>query len=174
MLFDYPGRGASTGPATPECTIMAGAAVADWATARPPGPLVYHGFSFGGFIAAHAAAQAQVERAPALVVLESTAVNVRSWISDVSGPLGGAVAVDLPPALDRFDNAQALATSRAEIWIVGAADDRSVPGTQARALYEALILADRNATLDIFPGGHGAALQSRDGQSAYAERVANL
>lgn len=171
IVFDYPGRGMSTGPATPECTLAAGVAVGAWAAEHSVGPVVYHGFSFGGFVAAHTAQRMSADKAPSAVILESTAVDVGSWAADVAGP-SGLVSIHLPASLNAFNNVRALSTFNGPIWVVAARQDRSVPISQAEKLRDQLRLAGRDVQLDVFSGAHGSALASGEALDAYRRLLA--
>jgi predicted esterase len=170
VVFDYPGRGLTDGPPTPECTIEAGVAVGRWASSRSIGPVIYHGFSFGGFVAAHSAGRIGKDQAPDAVILESTAVDAKSWIAGLDLPITVS-RINLPPSLQTFNNVEALSVFEGPIWVVAGQEDRSVPLSQAEALRDQLQSAGRDVTLDVFPGGHGAALVSDQARAAYAKRL---
>lgn len=52
LIFDYPGYGQSTGEPTPENTVEAGIAAAEWLhEARETRPLIIYGHSLGGIVA---------------------------------------------------------------------------------------------------------------------------
>lgn len=168
IMFDYPGRGGTTGDPGPDCFIKAGESVARWMAANHAGPLALHGFSFGGFMASEVSRTVPTD----LVVLEATAVSAQDWARGRAGAAGSVIPVRMPEALREYDNARALERSQARIWIVVGVDDRTAGVAQSEALFERLHAAGRNVSLAKYPGGHGAAFASPEARAEYAAQFA--
>lgn len=167
IMFDYPGRGGTTGDPDPDCFIKASEAVARWMAASHAGPLALHGFSFGGFMASEISRTVPTD----LVVLEATAVSAEDWARGTTGVAGSIIPVRMPEALRGYDNARALANSQAHIWVVVGVDDRTAGVARSEVLFQQLQAAGRNVSLSKYPGGHGSAFSTSEARADYAAQL---
>lgn len=166
VMFDYPGRGGTTGNPDPDCFVAAGSAVAEWSKAGSD-KVTLHGFSFGGFMASEVGRLVP----PDLIILEATAVSAQAWARARAGAAGGVMPVRVPAALSRYNNAEALSGTPARIWVVVGDDDRVAGVEQSEVLYARLRDTGRDVTFERFPGGHGGAFASATARAAYAAQL---
>lgn len=160
IMFDYPGYGASTGPATIKGTMDSLARVYD--LARQNGWLqnrriVFYGFSLGGFVVARTAA----ERPADGVVLEASAANVRGWgesfIAWFARPF---VEVRVSPALQDYDNAAELEKAGVPVLLLSGGADEQASDDLSYALAGELEEAGVRVTRVNYPGArHGEIMQ---------------
>lgn len=141
LVPEYPGYGMAPGAPSQEALVAAAAAARIWLEARPdvdPSRIVLHGRSLGGGVAAQLAA----ERAPAVLVLESTFRSVRRLALE-RGVLPWLVR-------DPFDSEGALAGHRIPTLVLHGLHDRLIPVRHGRALAAAV----PGATFVGLPCGH--------------------
>ena len=146
LLFDYRGYGGNPGKPSEEGLLEDGRAARAWLEARPEvdaGRIVIFGESLG---AAVAVAEA-VERPPAALVLRSPFTS----LVDVARRHYPFLPVSLL-LIDRYPSRQRISSLRCPLLVVAAEEDRIVPVSQSRALYEAA--PGERKRLLILPGGH--------------------
>lgn len=151
FMWDYPGYGASEGTARVEDFE---AAVEGLSQALPAfrrdahQPVVFWGYSFGGFICARLAARSGLADA---VVFEASALSAEAAVSELT-PAYASLLVR--PKLDRnlqgYDNAAALSGLKAPILVLSGGKDRVLPLRQSRRLWRALVEAGLDARLETF------------------------
>jgi uncharacterized protein len=147
LILDYRGYGRSEGKPTIELLQSDSLAAYDWLRAQTTLPIVVHGLSLGGFMAAHVAA----ERHPEGLVLESTATNTADW-ADTQAPF--FIRVQIADKLREQDNIARLKEYRGPLLIVAGDKDKVTPVKLSQKLFEEAASPDKE--LVIVPGGnHG-------------------
>lgn len=104
LIFDYPGYGTSGGKPTPEGTVKAGVAAAEWLMAnKKPASLIIYGASLGGNVALRTAEEIKGKIPMSHIIIESSFVSYqgigrkilsRSWITWLFQPLSYLVLSD--------------------------------------------------------------------------------
>lgn len=131
VLVDYRGYGGNPGHPSEEALVHDAIAIVDHFVARPDvdaASLVYYGESLGAGVATATAAF----RPPAALILRSPF----SSLPDVAAvhypwlPLGALL-------WDRYPNAETIATLSVPLLVVAGSEDRIVPPSQSRAVYDA-------------------------------------
>lgn len=156
LLFDYPGFGTSSGRPDPATLMDNARAAADFLAALPSTAgqrRVLYGFSLGGFVASHLAADRSFDG----LVLEATAPDVGRWArSQIPWFAKPFVRVELDPALARIDNIAALRTFSGQVLILAGGRDRQAPPSLARSLERSLRASGHTVDLHVFASAtHG-------------------
>lgn len=159
ILYDYPGRGGTSVPATIDASIAFGPAFLDALRARGwigRGPLFLHGLSFGGSQAAALARGGGV----AGVIVENSAADIaavgRNFVPALAKPF---VRLRVDPALARFDYEGYLVAAGASVLLIVSEDDKVVRPRNMRDFAERLRARGVAVTVVTVPGGHGSALR---------------
>ena len=159
ILYDYPGRGGTTVPATIDASIATGPALLSALRAKGwigSGPLYAYGLSFGG---TQAAAMARGGGFAGLM-LEGTAADVeavgRGFVPWYAKPF---VSVKVDPGLNRFDTQAYALASGAPILLIANEGDTTVRPKLMRQYAERLRAGGAAVTLVGVPGGHGDGLE---------------
>lgn len=172
ILYDYPGRGGTTVPATIDASVATGPALLAELSRRGwigRGPLFAYGLSFGG---SQAAAMARAGGFEGLI-LEGTAADIaavgRNFIPGIARPF---VRLRVDPGLQRFSFLDYAVAARAAILLLSSEDDPVVRPRNMRDF--AAQLGARGAAVNLVsvPGGHGTALRQVRAQAAVAAFVA--
>lgn len=131
FLFDYRGYGRSEGKPTEQGTYLDVEAAWRYLTETrkiPPDKIIVHGRSLGGAVAAHLAGK----HTPRALILESTFTSI---------PDRGAEMFSIIPvrAICRFEynTRDVVRTLHCPILIIHSADDRLIPISHGRKLFEA-------------------------------------
>ena len=172
ILYDYPGRGGTTVPATIDASIATGPAMLRrlremrWIGG---GPLFAYGLSFGG---TQAAAMAR-EGGFAGLIFEGSAADIaavgRNFVPPLAKPF---VKLSIDPELRRFDYLGYAAAARAPVLLLSSRSDDIVRDRNMRAFAEQLKARGTAVSFVSIPGGHGTALQQPDALTALRSFVA--
>lgn len=86
FIFDYPGYGASSGKPTPEGTVEAGVAAAEWLHLNKDSrPLIFYGHSLGGIVALRAVQEIRDKVPIRNVVVEASFSSYKKMAGNVLG-----------------------------------------------------------------------------------------
>jgi pimeloyl-ACP methyl ester carboxylesterase len=172
ILYDYPGRGGTTVPATIDAAIATGPALieafrrAGWIGR---GPLFGYGLSFGG---SQAAAMARAGGFAGLI-LEGTAADIaavgRNFVPALAKPF---VRLRVDPALGRFDYLGYAVQAGAPILLIASQDDEIVRVRNVRDFADQLRTRGRMVDMIVVPGVHGTALADAGARAAIERFVA--
>ena len=165
-MIDYRGYGRSAG--TPTIDAMKSDALVSFDSLLAQAgdrPIVVHGVSLGGFVAAYVAAN----RAPAGLILEATAPDVTTWarnqIPTYAKPI---VRVKIAPALQIQSNVDALKQYSGPLLLIAGSRDAITPPRFMETLLTAS--PSHNKRMVIANGAdHGFALNVRESRDAYAQ-----
>jgi pimeloyl-ACP methyl ester carboxylesterase len=157
VLFDYPGYGESTGPATPTAILEDALAVYDYATAMESSAgkkRVVYGFSLGGMVAAQVAGR----RAVGGLVLEATAPNVETWArSQIPWFAKPIVRPRIEADLASIDTFAALRSFGGEVLVMTSPADEQAPASLSVDMDREFRRMGLRTTLVQFPSAaHGA------------------
>lgn len=171
ILYDYPGRGGTTLPATIDASIATGPLLLRELRRRGwigAGPLFAYGLSFGG---SQAAAMARGGGFDGLI-LEGTAADIasvgRNFIPTLAKPF---VRLRVDPQLRRFDFLGYAVSARAPILLIASRDDDLVRPRNMRDFAGQLRARGAAVELVTVPGPHGTALREAEGQAAVGRFV---
>jgi hypothetical protein len=166
ILYDYPGRGGTTIPATIPAVIVASSQLVErfktmgW---MGKGPIYSYGFSFGGSMAA---ALARVGGFSGLII-EGSASDYekigRDFVPDIAKPF---VRVKVSQDLKMFDYFGFALAAKAPILLLSGADDQTIRQERMRSFGDQLSAQGANVVFQSTPGGHGGALESIEGRAA--------
>lgn len=172
VLYDYPGRGGTTVPATIDAAIASGPALlealrtAGWVGR---GPLFGYGLSFGG---SQAAAMARGGGFAGLI-LEGTAADIaavgRNFVPPLAKPF---VKLQVDPELRRFDYLSYTTASGTPVLLIATEDDDIVRVRNMRAFSRQIEARGTPVEMIVVPGGHGEALRMGSALQAVKEFVA--
>lgn len=127
VLFDYPGYGDSSGPATPDLVLGDALAVYDYVMAMESSAgrkRVVYGFSLGGMVAAQLAGQRAVDG----LVLEATAPDVEAWVqSQIPWYAKPIVRARIDPSLASINTFAALRSFGGEVLVMSSPTDERAP-----------------------------------------------
>jgi pimeloyl-ACP methyl ester carboxylesterase len=172
ILYDYPGRGGTTVPATIDGALATGPAMLAELRRRGwigRGPLFAYGLSFGG---SQASAMAR-DGGFAGLILEGTAADIRAvgrnFVPWIAKPF---VRLRVDPALARFDFLGYAAAARAPILLLSSLQDEIVRPRNMRDFAGQLRARGADVTMVSTPGGHGTALASPEARIAVGRFVA--
>lgn len=172
ILYDYPGRGGTTLPATIDASIATGPLFLRELRRRGwigSGPLFAYGLSFGG---SQAAAMARGGGFGGLI-LEGTAADIasvgRNFIPTLAKPF---VRLRVDPELSRFDYLGYAVSARAPILLIASRDDDLVHPRNMRDFAGQLRARGTAVELVTVPGPHGAALREAEARAALGRFVA--
>lgn len=165
LVYDYPGRGGTTVPATADALEKAGPlflAAARQAGLIGPGPVVAHGFSFGGSQAAAMARNGGVDG----LVLEATTADIDAMAGRmVPGGLKPFVRVRIDESLKAFDYVGHAAAAGVPVLLIAGTADTMVPPDLVAAFGETLAGRGLTVTTVTTSGNHGGALATAEGQA---------
>lgn len=166
ILYDYPGRGGTTLPATIPAAIAVGPLMIERFKRRGwlgKGPSYAYGFSFGGSMAA---AMARVGGFSGLII-EGSASDYekigRDFVPRVARPF---VRLKVSPELKQFDYFGYAVAARTPILLLSSRDDGVVRPVHMQNFAEQLTAQGAQVVFQSTPGGHGAALASVEGRTA--------
>lgn len=160
ILYDYPGRGGTSLPATIDAAISSGPAMV--AAMREigwigSGPVVAYGYDYGG---AQAAAMARGGGFAGLV-LEGSVPDIEAVRANRLPGLARPMVMVRPDVL-RFDYFDYVLAARAPVLLIASWGDRRVREENVAEFAEAIRTRGGEATLVTVPGRRGEALnQSR-------------
>lgn len=168
ILYDYPGRGGTTLPATIDAAAafgpaMMGALKGEGWIGR--GPVYAYGLSFGGSMAASLA------RAGGLagLIIEGSAADYHAIGRDfVPGLAKPFVKLRLDPALNRFDYLGYALAARAPVLLLSGTQDKVIRPARMREFAQALEAGGAAVAFQPVPVGHGGALEAAEGRDALA------
>lgn len=155
MIFDYPGYGTSGGKSTPEGTVKAGVAAAEWLmTNKKPESLIIYGSSLGGNVALRTAKEIKGKIPMSHIIIEASfesyqgigrKVLARSWITWLFQPLAYLVLSDkwAPTDLSMF--------SPTPMLFIAGTDDTMIEPENSEDMFK---LAKEPKQLWLIPGGH--------------------
>ena len=171
ILYDYPGRGGTTVPATIDASIATGPAMLarlreiGWIGS---GPLFAYGLSFGG---SQAAAMVRSGGFHGLII-EGSAADIaavgRNFVPRLAKPF---VRLQVDPALRRFDYLGYATASRTPILLLASRDDEIVRVRNMRDFKRQIEARSTPVEMVVVPGDHGTALRSSEGRAAVAAFV---
>lgn len=168
ILYDYPGRGGTTLPATVAAAAAFGPAMTDALKAEGwigGGPVYAYGFSFGGSMTASLARSGGF----AGLIIEGSAADFRAVGGDfIPGPVKPFVKLRVDPALQAFDYRGYVVAARAPVLLLSGKADKVVRPERMRDFAEQLKAGGAAVTFQPVPGGHGEALDSAEGRAALA------
>lgn len=168
ILYDYPGRGGTTLPATIEAAAAFGPAMIDALRASGwigRGPVYSYGLSFGGSMAASLAQSGNLSG----LIIEGSAADYQAVGRDfVPGLAKPFVRVRLDPALNAFDYLGYAVAARAPVLLLSGTNDKVVRPARMREFAQALESGGAQVTFQPVPVGHGGALESAEGRAALA------
>jgi pimeloyl-ACP methyl ester carboxylesterase len=171
MIFDHRGYGRSEG--TPTAALMRSDAQAlfQFARSRARRPLVVYGLSMGSFVAASVAETQPVDG----LVLEGAATSAEALVQNMFPWYVKLVArPKLAPEIAPIDNVKALRHYDGPLLMLGGEQDKLMPPSMQRSLFEQAPTA--NKEIRLFPGyGHKGLIESPEFpavlKSFLAERV---
>jgi uncharacterized protein len=163
VLFDYPGYGDTSGPASVTTILETATAVYDHIRTLPSvagKKRLLYGFSLGGLVAAQLARERPFDG----LILEATSPSVEHWArSQIPLLLKPWIRVSLESQLQGIDSVEALAHYSAPILILASRADRRVNAALSINLAERLRAAQRRVTLAVLENEpHGGILQSAE------------
>lgn len=168
ILYDYPGRGGTTLPATIEAAAAFGPAMMDSLKAQGwvgRGPVYAYGLSFGGSMAASMARSGEM----AGLIIEGSAADYQAVGRDfVPGLAKPFVKLRLDPALNAFDYLGYAVAARAPVLLLSGTQDKVIRPARMREFAQALETGGAQVTFAPVPVGHGGALESAEGREALA------
>ncbi len=139
LVWDYPGYGDSGGAPTVAHFRQASAALLgqiDSFRRAPAQPVVFWGYSLGGFVCAELAASFSEKSAVVFVASAPSAQSAAAYFTPwYAKPF---VRVRLSPEIQAFDNVATLAARRLKVLTLGAGEDRILPVQLSRALRDQL------------------------------------
>lgn len=172
ILYDYPGRGGTTMPATIPAFIAVGPQLVEQFKALGwlgKGPSYAYGFSFGGTMAA---AMARVGGFSGLVIEGSASDYEKIGRDFVPGIAKPFVKLKVSQDLKQFDYFGYALAAKAPILLLSSVSDQTVRQERVRSFGDQLSAKGAKVTFQSTPGGHGAALGSLEGQAALRSFVA--
>lgn len=157
ILYDYPGRGGTSVPATIDASLATGPALLAALRARGwigRGPLFAYGLSFGG---SQAAAMVR-DGGFAGLIIEGSASDIasvgRNFVPALARPF---VKLRIDPELGRFRYLDYAVAGRAPILLLSSSEDDIVRPRNMRDFADQLRAKGAAVTLVSVPGGHGTA-----------------
>jgi pimeloyl-ACP methyl ester carboxylesterase len=172
ILYDYPGRGGTTVPATIDASIATGPLLLRELRRRGwigAGPLFGYGLSFGGSQAAAMARDGGFDG----LILEGTAADIASvghnFVPRLAKPF---VRLRVDPQLGRFDFLGYAASARAPILLISSRGDDVVRPRNMRDFADQLRARGAEVMLVTVPGAHGTALREPEARAALGRFVA--
>lgn len=167
ILYDYPGRGGTTVPATIDASIATGPAMLAALRARGwigTGPLFAYGLSFGG---SQAAAMVRNGGFSGLMI-EGSAADIaavgRNFVPALAKPF---VRLRVDPELRRFDYLGYVVSAKTPVLLIASKDDDIVTPRNINDFGEQLRVRGVDVTGVMIGGAHGTAL----GQPAVATAI---
>jgi pimeloyl-ACP methyl ester carboxylesterase len=172
ILYDYPGRGGTTVPATIDASLATGPALLAEFRRRGwigSGPLFAYGLSFGGSQAAAMVRNGGFNG----VILEGTAADIRAvgrnFVPWIAKPF---VRLRVHPELGRFHFLDYAAGARAPILLLSSQRDEIVRPRNMRDFAAQLRARGTEVELVSVPGDHGSALGDAGARAAIGRFVA--
>jgi pimeloyl-ACP methyl ester carboxylesterase len=166
ILYDYPGRGGTTIPATIEAVVKFGPALMDQLRTKgliEGGPLYAYGFSFGGSMAAAMARSGGFSG----LIIEGSAADYQAIGSDFVPSIARPfIRIRMDKALQQFDYFGYARASNVPILLLSGAKDQVIRPLRMKQFAEQLTSNGVSVTLQMVPGGHGGALTSEEGGRA--------
>lgn len=172
ILYDYPGRGGTSVPATIDGSIATGPALVAELRRRGwigRGPLFAYGMSFGGSQAAAMAREGGFDG----LILEGTAADIasvgRNFVPGLAKPF---VRLRVDPALGRFDYLGYATAAQAPVLLIASKGDDIVRPRNMREFADQLRARGADVTMVTVSGPHGAALREAEARAAIGAFVA--
>lgn len=166
ILYDYPGRGGTTVPASIPAMVAVGPQlVTEFRTRGWIGndPVYAYGFSFGGSMAA---SMSRIGGFSGLMI-EGSATDYaaigRDFIPLLARPF---VRLKIDPELKAFDYFGYVLAARTPVLLLSSVDDKTIKQHNMEQLAKKLAAQGVKVTYRSTPGDHGAALGSSEGQVA--------
>lgn len=139
FIFDYPGYGESSGKPTPQGTVEAGIAAAEWLHKKESRPLIVYGHSLGGIVALRTAQEIKGRIPVRDIVVEASFgsykqmgrnVLKRHWLTWIFQPLTYVVLSDAyaPEPIHTLAPIPML--------FIAGTEDRAVEAFNTQALYD--------------------------------------
>jgi pimeloyl-ACP methyl ester carboxylesterase len=172
ILYDYPGRGGTTIPATIPAAIAVGPQLVERFKALGwlgKGPSYAYGFSFGGSMAA---AMARVGGFSGLIIEGSGSDYQKIGRDFVPGIAKPFVKLKVSQELKQFDYFGYALAAKAPILLLSGIDDQTIRQERMRSFGNQLSAEGAKVIFQSTPGGHGAALDSAEGKAALRSFVA--
>lgn len=171
ILYDYPGRGGTTVPATVDAMVAFGPAMlaelrkAGW---LGHGALYAYGLSFGGSMAAGMARTGGFDG----LIIEGSAADYASLGRDfVPGVARPFVRLRVDEELKAFDYAGYALAAHAPILLLSGTADKTIRPQRMAEFADQLRRGGASVTLQPVPTGHGGALDTLEGSGALAAFV---
>jgi len=166
ILYDYPGRGGTTVPATIEAATAFGPAMTDRLRSTGwvgDGPVYAYGLSFGGSMAA---AMARFGGFAGLII-EGSAADYeaigRDFVPGVAKPF---VKVRTAKELQQFDYLGYALAARVPVLLLSGTKDKVIRPKRMQQFADQLTGRGAQVTFRPVPVGHGGALESQEGRDA--------
>jgi hypothetical protein len=166
ILYDYPGRGGTTIPATIEAAIAVGPKLVEQFKSLGwlgKGPSFAYGFSFGGSMASAMSRNGGFSG----LVIEGSAADYekigRDFVPGIAKPF---VKLKVSPELKQFDYLGYALSAKAPILLLSGVDDRTIQQKHMRSFGDQLAAKGAKITFQSTPGGHGDSLNTAEGQAA--------
>ncbi|GIU68001.1 hypothetical protein PsB1_2155 [Candidatus Phycosocius spiralis] len=166
ILYDYPGRGGTTVPASIEAMVKFGPAFIDRLRNNgfiEDGPLYAYGLSFGGSVAASMARSGGFSG----LIIEGSAADYQAIGSDFVPSIARPfIRIRMDKALQQFDYFGYARASNVPILLLSGAKDTVIRPIRMKQFAEQLTSKGASVTLQVVPVGHGGALSSEKGREA--------
>lgn len=175
ILFDYPGYGHSEGTASTVSMLAAAVDIYDYARDQDwlkDRPFIVYGFSLGGFIASHLAAERSVDA----VILEATSPDVKTWAESfvpvIARPF---VNIEIADSIAYLDNAAALTRANVPVLLLAGKKDKQSKPNLSRQLARKLRAEGIRVEHREFSGArHGEVMEHLDFPGAFADFASRL
>jgi pimeloyl-ACP methyl ester carboxylesterase len=168
ILYDYPGRGGTTLPATIEAATAFGPAMVDQLkTAGWMGsaPAYAYGLSFGGTMTASMARTGAFTG----LIIEGSATDYAAIGRDfVPGVVKPFVKLRISENLKTFDYLGYTVAAKAPVLLLSGTQDKVVLPKRMQQFADQLKLQGVDVILRSVPVGHGGALNKKEGRDALA------
>lgn len=162
FIFDYPGYGTSSGKSTPEGTVQAGIAAAEWLMAnKKPSNLIIYGSSLGGIIALRTAEEIHGKIPVSHIIIEGSfpsyqgiarTVLARSWITWILQPVSYLIFSD------KWAPKNIAGLSPTPLLLVAGEKDPVIEPENSQKIFN--LAADPKELWNIPKAGHGNWLEN--------------
>lgn len=168
--FDYRGYGRSNGQ--PDVRVLSEDAlrIYDHVRAKTKGKLLVYGYSLGGFMAGHIAANRAIDG----LVLEATGTTVAELVdARVPWYAKPLVTVSISDTLKLVDNLSAVSQFKGKALVITGGNDRMMPAQLGKKLFDALPSQEKVYVL-VPEGTHSRLTEDANVRRAYCELVGKL
>lgn len=168
--FDYRGYGRSNGQPDAQVLREDALRIYDHVRARTTGRLVVYGYSLGGFMAGHVAANRAIDG----LVLEATGTTVAEVV-DARIPWYGKplVTVTLSDNLKSVDNLSAVSQFKGKALVITGGNDRTMPPRLGKKLFDNMPSQEKEY-VEVPAGTHSKLTEDARARQAYCGLVGKL